>query len=110
MDQAQVDEFLVMHGAGDVEIMTCDGLEDAFLGVVERFSQQAVALYDRDKVIQIFITRDGMTLEQAEEFFDYNVQGAWVGEGTPAFVTFAERPSSVPSGFAEPDMPLFPSG
>jgi len=109
MNQDQVDEFLVMHGADDVEIMTCDGLEEAFVGIVERFGQQPVALYDREKVLQIFMTRDGMTHEQAEEFFDYNVQGAWVGEGTPAFATFAVRPSLAPTEFEEPDMPLFPS-
>ena len=27
-----------------------------------------------------------MTEEEALEYFDYNVQGAWVGEGTPIFV------------------------
>lgn len=36
--------------------------------------------------------RDDMTLRQkmpyegAVEFFDFNVLGSWVGEGTPAFV------------------------
>ena len=28
----------------------------------------------------------GMTEEDAVEYFDYNVQGAWVGEGTPIFL------------------------
>ena len=27
-----------------------------------------------------------MTNEEAIEFFEYNIQGAWVGEGTPCYV------------------------
>ena len=26
-----------------------------------------------------------MTLEEAKEFFEFNVLGAWVGNGTPCF-------------------------
>jgi len=32
------------------------------------------------------VARDGMTEEEAIEYFEFNVTGAWVGEGTPAFV------------------------
>ena len=28
-----------------------------------------------------------MTWDDAEEWFEFNVVGAWVGENTPAFVT-----------------------
>ena len=30
---------------------------------------------------------DGMSIEEAEEFFEYNQLGAWVGETTPVFIT-----------------------
>jgi hypothetical protein len=30
--------------------------------------------------------RDGMSREDAEEYFDFNVAGAWVGEGMPVFL------------------------
>jgi hypothetical protein len=30
--------------------------------------------------------RDGMHEEEAEEYFEFNVAGAWVGHGTPVFV------------------------
>ena len=30
--------------------------------------------------------RDGMRPEEAREFFEYNVTGAWVGEETPIFL------------------------
>lgn len=109
MTKEEIDEFLVMNGADDVEIMTCDGFEDAFVGVAMRFGQQVVALYDKEKMLQIMMERDEMTYEQALEFFDYNIQGAWVGEGTPAFATFAVAPQGAVATFEEPDMPLLPS-
>jgi hypothetical protein len=31
--------------------------------------------------------RDKMSREEAEEFFDYNVIGAWMGKGTSCFAT-----------------------
>jgi hypothetical protein len=42
-------------------------------------------LLDRDKCIEILVERDGMDHDEAEEFFEYNVIGAWMGEGTPCF-------------------------
>ncbi len=45
-----------------------------------------VALYDRKKCIEI-LEKQGMTKEEAYEYFDYNVIGAWMGKSTPAFAT-----------------------
>ena len=69
------------------EALLADGFEGAFIGMCERFGMQPVAAYDRDKCIDILIQRDRMTYEEAVEFFDFNVIGAWVGELTPVFVT-----------------------
>ena len=48
-------------------------------------------VYDRAKVIQTLIDRDGMTPEDAEEFFSVNIEGAWVGEATPAYLSVAPQ-------------------
>jgi len=72
------------------EILLADGFEDALMGTVSRFGMQKVALYDRAKCIEILMERDGMTYEGAEEYFSFNVIGAWVGEGTPAFAELGE--------------------
>ena len=45
-----------------------------------------MAVYDYEKCIQVLVERDGMTREDAEEFFDFNVVGAYVGENTPIFL------------------------
>lgn len=69
------------------DVLLCDGLEKAFLGLCYRFGQEPIAVYDKDRIIRIFMERDGMTAEDAEEFFEFNVIGAWVGDRTPAFVS-----------------------
>ena len=59
-------------------------LVGAIIGYVEQFGQTPKILLDRSKCIEIFKTRDGMSDEEAEEFFEYNVLGAHVGEN-PCF-------------------------
>ena len=82
-DEAAVREYL---GALGPEAMMLDGLEDAIVGVMLRFGNSGpVALYDRSKCIEIFKAQ-GCTEEEAEEHFEFNVIGAWVGDGTPAFM------------------------
>ena len=69
------------------EALLADGFEDAFLGMCEVFNRTPLATYDRDKCIEILVKRDEMTYEDAVEFFDFNVVGAWVGENTPIYLT-----------------------
>jgi hypothetical protein len=71
--------------ADDEEITLADGFEDAFLGIARQFGKP-FALYDREKCIDILVNRDGMSDEEAEEYFQFNVEGAWVGENTPMFL------------------------
>jgi hypothetical protein len=68
-----------------------DGLDEAILGVVERHGMDLVVLYDREKCVRIFMKRDGMTREDAEEYLAHNVTGAWIGARTPAFCTLAPK-------------------
>jgi len=88
--------FFPTVGFGDVvealaghEALLADGFEEALVGYAQRFST-VFALYDRQRCIDILVERDGMAHDEAEEFFEFNVVGAWVGEGTPAFATFFE--------------------
>lgn len=71
----------------DEEFLSADGLEDAIIGVYyDRQDSINRLVYSRTKCIEIFINRDGMTHEEALEFFDYNVEGAYVGKQTPIWV------------------------
>jgi len=69
------------------EALLADGFEDAVVGICERFGAVPVVAYDRDKCVDILIQRDGMTYEEAVEYFEFNVAGAYVGEGTPSYLT-----------------------
>lgn len=68
----------------DEEILIPDGFEEAFLGVATQFDKH-IAIFDREKCIKI-LCRD-MSYEEAIEYFSYNVEGAYVGENTPAFLS-----------------------
>jgi hypothetical protein len=72
----------------DENMLLADGFEDALIGIAERYGQPPVALYDRDKCLEILLERDGTSSEEAWEFFDYNVLGSYVGEYTPIFAVF----------------------
>jgi len=71
---------------GEEEFLLADGFEDAFIGVVYGKMREPVACYDRKKCIAILMAKDGMTEEDAEDFFGFNVYDAWMGEKTPMFL------------------------
>ena len=68
------------------EIILADGFEDALIGVGWSFDKKPSAIYDRTRCIRILMKNDGMTEEDAEEYFSYNVEGAYVGERSPIFM------------------------
>ena len=84
------DEVVDLAG-GDDELLFADGFDDCLLGVVEVF-HNTVALYDKDMVITALV-REGMTEDEAYEWFNFNIVGAYVGEKTPAFATIPQRRS-----------------
>jgi len=63
----------------------------AIIGHFSRCGKPTVVVYDAEKVIDTMVTKDGMTREDAEEFFQFNMEGAWCGEGTPAFLYRGKR-------------------
>ena len=67
------------------DALLADGFEEALIGVAERINL-SVAAYDVDKIITILMERDGMTDEEAIEYFEFNIRGAWMGEHTPVYI------------------------
>ena len=65
------------------DLLKADGFDEAIIGVVERMGLQAIC-YDKNKVIEILM-RD-MDEDEAWEYFDFNIAGAWVGDSTPLFL------------------------
>lgn len=73
----------VTEALDEEEITLADGFADAFLGIGRQFSKP-IAVYSRRKCIEVLM-RD-MDQEQAEEYFEFNLAGAWVGESTPIYL------------------------
>ena len=73
------------------EMLLADGLEDAFIGVTTNHHHSQVAVYSHEKCIKILVDRDGMSEEEAEEFFQFNTLGAYVGKHGPLFVAEVEN-------------------
>ena len=65
--------------------LMADGFEEALIGFGTRFNNP-VTIYDLNKCIDILIEGDGMSQEEAIEYMDFNVLGAYVGEETPIFL------------------------
>lgn len=68
------------------ELLFADGFDEAILGVAWSFDKPLSVAYDKAKCINILMKRDKMNESDAEEFFNYNVEGAYVGEQTPVFL------------------------
>lgn len=64
------------------EALTLDGFDEALIGIGRRSGQPALAVYSQQKIIEKLV-RDGATPEEAQEHFEFNIAGSWVGEHTP---------------------------
>ncbi len=67
------------------------------VGVISGAGLSDRLCYDYDKCVQVFVERDGMSLEDAEEYFQFNVLGAYVGDRTPVFLWNRELEKSAMS-------------
>ncbi len=67
----------------DEEFLIADGFDDAIIGV-ELNTMRLV--YSVRKCIELLFEGESMNLEEALEYFHYNVSGSYVGEKTPIWV------------------------
>ena len=93
-----------MHLGFDSEERYMDGYDHCIAGVLERYGKDPIVVYDKEKVIDSILgisdrdaSRDGhgMTREEAHEYFEYNLLGACIGDGAPAFLTTSSRIEAV---------------
>ena len=70
-----------------------DDLDEAIIGVGQQHGMNSVAIYDREKCIQIFadkFLKDSENEDDAYlsaiEWFEFNVECSYLGENTPIFV------------------------
>jgi hypothetical protein len=72
--------------AMEEELICAEGFDDCILGIGRQFTKTFV-VYDYQQVIQTLMDRDGMEASDAQEWFEYNIVGAYVGEATPCFLS-----------------------
>ena len=66
--------------------MTADGFDEAIVGSITSYGRGETVLYSTQKIIEVMMERDGMTAEDAMEFFNFNILGSYNGNGMPAFL------------------------
>lgn len=68
------------------DLLFMDGPEfdAAILGVAERAGGQAVVAYDTQEVLRVL--EQDMSADEAREYFDFNINCAYVGKKTPVYI------------------------
>jgi len=75
------------------------GLEEAIIGVIEEFGNGPRILYDKDKILSILCSRDLMTTEESEEYYDFNILGLHAGEQNAVFLDRKLKPVETENGW-----------
>ncbi len=66
-----------------------EGYDEAIIGPAMIWihrTQVEVLIYNAESIRNILISRDGMDFEEAREFIEFNIEGAYVGPDTPVLV------------------------
>ena len=63
-----------------------DEMDVAILGLAQGFGSEPTVAYSVPKILEVLMTRDGMSYEDADEFFQFNIIGSYNGECMPVFI------------------------
>ena len=74
-----------MVGDEAVTLLDPESLDEAIVGVFERCGQPPVVVYDYDRLREI-LSMDLGSDDDAVEWIQFNIEGAWIGERTPAIM------------------------
>lgn len=78
--QSKLNQILELYP--DDTFTIADGFDDAIIGVDDN---NLKIVYNIDEVINILI-REGMSVDDAIEYYEYNIVGSYVGLNTPSFI------------------------
>lgn len=70
-------------------MLKIDGYDHAILGPAYIWRDQTlvnVLVYDAEKIRDHLVNKDGMTMEEAREYIEFNIEGAYMGIHTPVLV------------------------
>jgi hypothetical protein len=66
-----------------------DGFDDCIVGVSEEFGRDSWIIYSKQRIIQKLIESSDMNMDDAEEYYNYNILGGYFGERNPIFLISA---------------------
>lgn len=66
-------------------VLEPSSFDEAIVGIVQRIDRDPVVCYSVSKIIEI-LAESGMDDDEAYEYYEYNILGAYMGEGTPMFL------------------------
>lgn len=72
------------------DIVVADGLQDAFIGI-HHASTGTIAVYDRAKVLKVISKQMKLSWDEAEDFAEFNIFNAKMGDQTPIFITIIKK-------------------
>ena len=67
------------------DLLFADGFDDCILGLANRCGSETVVAYSTEKILAKLAKE--MPHENAVEYFEFNIAGAFVGKFTPVFMT-----------------------
>ena len=77
---------LVEEALAEIEVDECiilDGLDSAIAGIGSQYGKPTLVIYDEELVIKSLVDEHDMKLDEAWEFYEFNIKHAYHGEGTP---------------------------
>ena len=85
--RVNIREALAEDWDAELLFLSEEEFDEAIIGVSERIGDEPVVAYDTTKIVEI-LSRS-MTVDEAYEYFEFNILGSYVGEKTPVFITTA---------------------
>ena len=67
------------------KLLKLDGFDDCYLGVGDSYGEYPALVYDYQKIIEQ-LKQDGMSEEEAHEYYEFNILGSYLGEKMPIFL------------------------
>ena len=64
------------------EAKLADGFDDSILG----YDTKGRVIYSVNSILDTLVNRDGMDYYEAQEYFDFNIECAFIGEFTPIYM------------------------
>lgn len=86
MNKEQFEETLLNLKESNEQAITFDGLDSAIIGIGGQYGKAPLAIYSASKIIKSLMKTNKWDAEEALEFYDFNIQCLYAGEGTPIIV------------------------